>query len=755
MQSWLVIDDEERGDGNSFLDGLSGGEAMGYLRQFCQASRVLGFGGAKTRATLHRVLSWSKSMSVSFSFFFPLATKWESPIGAVGAMATIASNRAFGGRLARSNPELFNAIQKMFGGAGWITKDFLGFTDVIRMMDSNDPFLAELISWAEALGVKISDRYVNPVEPTRGLVDSDIRLLKRMLAEHMSPEAAAAFGRKMDLLFSRSSEKSFSYALNATKLATVAQLCMKLRAEAAKRGKAFDPVRDLRQYSGYINAEIGGIDPLRYAWATPRFRGFMNALLFSWEWTRGAWEAGGGTVLEDVFLGGHATTPEEREFYRGRWARMFGEVMIGVPMMIQMISWSLAKLASDGLGSDDDDLYSGFLDYIGDGTLLTAPWRAVRWANANLWKKILDGDPSRRKKLKDYIDHSSPFTWDNEEKTRWTAADLTPLLKLIGSANVGWIPFVGENTTVAEMKTRHPFALGWLPAYTGMDSANSKTRNRRLYLHFGKQGWEEFRWFDKPVQQFFSKLSMPAQRILEGVFGRNLGYLDRALPWEDKGLVQRFTDPSFDGALWNLASAFLPFSVSGIVRTGDAGIIPVFGPVQYGASYTAVNDRIVDRLTAFAENDRRYYTRGYRHKGKIANWSQNMLSDILADARANGVPDKDLSTLVATAAGQVKGKLYNRLWKLIPENPADDFDAAAINRVARSIHRLGGTYDSMMDSLKKTIGGRGESWKSLTPVQREMYRTVLRGFKPNPYNDRALEERMEAVRESVAKPMDY
>ena len=86
---------------------------------------------------------------------------------------------------------------------------------------------------------------------------------------------------------------------------------------------------------------------------------------------------------------------------------------------------------------------------------------------------------------------------------------------------------------------------------------------------------------------------------------------------------------------------------------------------------------------------------------------------------------------------------------------ADDFDAAAINRVARSIHRLGGTYDSMMDSLKKTIGGRGESWKSLTPVQREMYRTVLRGFKSNPYNDRALEERMEAVRESVTKPMDY
>ena len=722
VQSWLVINDEERGDGNSFLDGLSGGEAMGYLRQFCQASRVLGFGGAKMRATLHRVLSWSKSMSVSFSFFFPLATKWESPIGAVGAMATIASNRAFGGRLARSNPELFNAVQKMFGGAGWITKDFLGFTDVIRMMDSNDPFLAELISWAEALGVKISDRYVNPVEPTRGLVDSDIRLLKRMLAEHMSPEAAAAFGRKMDLLFSRSSEKSFSYALNATKLATVAQLCMKLRAEAAKRGKAFDPVRDLRQYSGYINAEIGGIDPLRYAWATPRFRGFMNALLFSWEWTRGAWEAGGGTVLEDVFLGGHATTPEEREFYRGRWARMFGEVMIGVPMMIQMIAWSLAKLASDFLPDD--------------------------------W--FQPGDDERRKKLKDYIDRSSPFTWDNEEKTRWTAADLTPLLKLIGSANVGWLPLVGENTTVAEMKTRHPFALWWLPAYTGMDSANSKkTRNRRLYLHFGKQGWEELRWFDDLGQQFFSKLSMPTQRLLEGVFGRNLGYLDRALPWEDKGLIQRFTDPSFDGALWNLASAFLPFSVSGIVRTGDAGIIPVFGPVQYGASYTAVNDRIVDRLTAFAENDRRYYTRGYRHKGKIANWSQNMLSDILADARANGVPDKDLSTLVATAAGQVKGKLYSRLWELIPENPADDFDAAAINRVARSIHRLGGTYDSMMDSLKKTIGGREESWKSLTPVQREMYRTVLRGFKPNPYNDRALEERMEAVRESVTKPMDY
>lgn len=688
VTGWLVQNDESLGDDSSLLNGCAGGEAMGYLKHLVQSGRVLGFGGPKTRALLHRALSWSKSMSVSFSFFFPIATKWESPAGAVGAMATLASNIKSAGNLARSNPELFNAVQKMFGGSGWITKDFLGFSDILEMMDSNDPFLAELISWAEALGIKISDRFVNPVEPTRSIVEHDLRYLQKLVKQAWGDDAkgslaAARFGRFTKMLMTRHGEKAFSYALNATKLATVAQMYLKLKREAEARGRAFDPIRDLRQYTGYINAEVGGIDPLKYAWAHPRGRGILNSLLFSWEWTRGAWEAGGGNIIEDFLLGGKSITKEEREFMLGRWSRMFMSVMIGVPAMMQMLAWSLARAMG---GTDDDD---------------------------------------------------TPFTWMNEDKTRLTAADLTPLLKRIGESDLfGFL----EGTTLAELKKDHPYLLGLLPAYTGTDDVNQKTRNRRLYLHFGKQGWEFFRWFDSPWKQFIGKLAMPWQRGFESFVGYNPSYIDRALPWEDKGALERWLDPSMDGALANLALAFLPFSMSGVMRTGDAGFLPIIGPVQYGASWTNINDRMVAAIEAYANNDRKFYSEGYSRRSKRKKWMRNMLTDIVRDAKLNGITQDNIDKMIGSAAGQVTNRLYGQLLGAMPEDPSKDFDAAEINRIGRALNRAGSKRQDILKSLKDRLESQHRGWKDvLTPQQRAMYESLVRGTVADPYDNTARE----------------
>ena len=650
----------------------------------------------------------------------------------------------------REHPEIFSALQGILPGRGWITKDFLGFSDILEMMDSDDPFLAELVSWANALGISISDRLVNPVEPNKSLVASDIKKLQSLIRQSGGKDAslmAARFGRVMDSLVLSHGDRAFSYALNATKLAVVAQMAAKLRHEAEAAGKAFDPVRDLRRYSGYINAEIGGIDPLKYAWAHPVNRGIMNMLLFSWEWTRGAWEAGGGNVIEDLLFGGHNATKEEREFFFGRWARMFSTVMIGVPTMIQIAAMAVAKLLSGGAGDDDD-----------------------RFRNAE-W-----------------------FTWRNEDKTRWTAADLTPLLKVLGSwewlvgfkkgenaggvlakylggaAGAGFGGYAGQlggrafGTAGRIIGGLAGAAIGGLtgsnvtklvPAYTGNDAANQTTRNRRLYLHFGKQGWEFFRWFDAPRAQFFSKLSMPVQRIMEGVLGRNLGYLDRALPWEEQGDVQRWLDLSTDGALFNLASAFLPFSVSGLTRTGDTGFLPVIGPVQYGASYTNVNDRLVDAFKAFAMNDRKYYAYGYVHPGKRAKWMSTLVTDILVDARKNGVGDKQLQTLVATSAGQVARDLYGQLFRAIPDDPSGDFDVKRIERIARALNRLGTKRTSIMDAIKMRLSSQQRDWsKVLTPEQREMYNTVIRGALARPFESDSLEQTVEELK-AEPKPLDY
>ena len=721
VNGWLVREDDQLGEESSALNALGGGEALGYLKQFTQAGRILGFGGPAVRATLHRCLSWSKSMSVSFSFFFPLATKWESPIGAVGAMATMCSNLEFMDKWAKSNPELFAGVQKLFGGKGWITKDFLGFQDIMRMMDSNDPFLAELYAWGSALGVTFSSRLVNPMEPTKSAMASDINRLKEALRRNFGAQTAAKFGRIMETMALRQGDKAFSYALNATKLAVIAQLAMKLRHQAQARGKAFDPVRDLKRYGGYINAEIGGIDPLRYAWAHPMNRALMNTLMFSWQWTRGAWEAGGGGVIEDMLFGGHSVTRQEREYLLGRWCRMFGAVMIGVPALMQCLAMGLAKCL--GGGDDDDD----------------------RW-----------------------------FTWQNEDKTRWTAFDLTPLLKaierfddtrlggalkafkknggpaaaMVGGAAGAFLGGRGGNWLTGAIGGAMGAGVGSLvpslvPMYTGDDAANRTSRNRRYYMHFGKQGWEFFRWFDDASAQFFSKLSMPTQRILEGIMGRNLAYLDRALPWDDKGQFERWLDPTTDGALFNLAQAFLPFTVGGVTRTGDAGILPVFGPVQMGASQTNIQDRLEKALTAWAYNDRANYAFGAR-KGRGSMLARNAVNDILADARRNGLdPRRQLDK----ALGRVLTRAYGEFFEALPDDLSKPFDTERLNRVARVLDRLGAKRRAVMRSIRDRMKAQGRDWKkNLTPEERAIMRAVIRGSLKNPYRTLAVEP---------PKPLDY
>jgi hypothetical protein len=254
-----------------------------------------------------------------------------------------------------------------------------------------------------------------------------------------------------------------------------------------------------------------------------------------------------------------------------------------------------------------------------------------------------------------------------------------------------------------------------VPMYTGEDQANRTSRARRYYMHFGKQGWEFFRWFEDAKGQFFSKLSMPTQRILEGIMGRNLSYLDRALPWDDMGQFERWLSPTTDGAMFNLVQAYLPFSLGGVARTGDAGVLPILGPVQMGASQTNVQDRLVKAVTAWARNDRTAYAHGFPAKGaKPVKALQRHVRDVLRDAEANGLdPEQQLNT----AYGQVAGRLLGELVDLIPDDPRADYDVKAVERAARAVDRVCIRKAQVLKSLKTRVEARlkpkGLSWRDL------------------------------------------
>ena len=653
-------------DRDAKLNKLGGGYALGYAKHLLQASR--NFGSAAQRAVIHRALSYSKSLSVSFSMFFPLATKWESPIGAVGAMATLGSN--ISPEWMRKNAKLASTIQKMFSGDGWITQDFLGFRDIIRMMDSNDPFLSEMVGWASNLGVSLSDSRINPLEPQRAILQRDIRNLVEMTRDKFGAKTAARVDSVMRTLLLNSGEKAFTYALNATKLATVAQIYMELRHQAEKRGRAFDPVRDLKRYAGYINAEIGGIDPLKYAWAHPMNRGIMNMLMFSWEWTRGAWEAGGGGAIEDMVFGGHSMTAEERKYIVGRWVRMFSAVMIGVPMLFQLA----IKGVAIAMGHDDD----------------TEKW----------------------------------WTFQNEDKACWTAFDLTPLMRAMTE----------KFPTVAQWKKDHPVLGALLPMYTGSDRGNrahgSFFNGRHYYMHFGKQGWEFFRWFSDTTGQFFSKLSMPTQRILEGVFGRSLSWMDRELPWNDMGVAERWLAPSLDSATANLVKAFLPFTLSGLTDRGDAGILSVFGPIQMGAADSTIKDQMAKVLKAYAFDDRNGYaiataphgTKSGKFRVNVLNRDRT-LNHLARIAQINGASVKESLQLIDRSLATMTASIYGELLEALPQKPGGDYDVRKVSKLARAINRLQREREKVLDVVEKKLEAKR---MKLDPALRREWDGILK-----------------------------
>lgn len=678
-------------DGESSLDYLGGGYALGYAKHLFQSTRALGTGWR--RELIHRAWAYSKSLSVSFSFFFPIATRFESPIGAMGAIATLGGN--FAPDALRKNSESLKGLRKILHmDSGWITKDFIGQRDVFDMMDSDDPYLADLVEFASSIGLTLSDASVNVLEQQRGIMQQDLERSVGWVRRTYGAKAAKNWKGFMHAVFTRGGERAFTYHLNATKLAVAAQMVQMLRVEAASKGLAFDPVRDLRRYVPYLNAEIGGVDPLEYAWAHPGAQNLLSTLMFSWNWTRGAWEAGGGKLIEQVLFGGHAVTPEERNYYLGRWLRMGLWVVYGLPFVMQVLCKALAV----AIDPDHDDV-EGKVD----------PW----------------------------------FTWQNESRGWLSSFDMTPLLRAVGK----------RFPSYAEWASRHPL-LASVPLYAGMilskkpllaagtamatpwQSPDSQDKRRR-YGHLGKQVHELYGWFDDPFRTFASKLSMPVQRLAEGVLGRSLSFMDRELEWSKMGAVERWFG---GGATTNFLKAFLPMSLAGLVDAeGGGGGLTAFFPVRKGISQYAATKQIQERLDQWASNDRKGYAPGKlprRAEGK--NFSRFAVENIptvarlVREAMHNGVSEKNAYHLVAASLQELTRQRYHRLGDLMPYKADESYDVPAVSRVVRELSRLGRATKDLLNAYQRRLEAT-ERWHRMDADARRRGAKIIRAARENPY----------------------
>ena len=646
------------------------GEAYGYLKSLL-ALKAFKAGHVTLRAIDH-ILTFTKMANVWGSFFFPIATGFESPVAASGLLMTLGKFKKLG-----ANDALHDAADNDAAMAQWLNDSGRAFyrllhgqdeetakkqgfedgfnaltiADIASAWESNDPGLIQLKRLCTSCGITLSTPgqntfYDHNTKEWRNALDRWSEKLSNLVGKagiDLPKEKASGFFRSIMTDFS---EQAFTHMMNITAIAVASQLLSRLRAWAIQEGRYFDPVKELRKVGNYINEEVGGINPLAHAFATPAFRGIFDRAMFSWKWTMGSWSAGGGTMLSNALLGGDATTPLLRNFFLGRWLRMYLWVMHGGPFLFQMLITAIGKAVVDGLGDDDDkkrfrpDLY--------------------KW-----------------------------FYWNNEERGRM-AWDYTPLLDAMAVLDK---KYTGGHVAASK---RGEYDRWWnlsLPSVLArlapMTADMSTPFARRHYGRGGKQGSEVMRYFmgmDECINQLFSKLNIPLQQIITVMTGENpVSHFEA--DWKMKGYTG-FN--KLASQTKQVMSSALPFSFGSFSSFPEAGVLATVGPVSRGLGTWTANEKLKSALLAYARNAKLSAGKPKFHRLR-AN-----LSEILADMATNGL---DPEAALTTTRAQVAKMFYEQAYTNRPR-PGAKPNAAFLEAVA-ALRALGVKPDGALASFRQ------------------------------------------------------
>jgi hypothetical protein len=683
METFSALDaqaDPPGDDTKAAMNAIAGGEAAAMAEQIMAVPGFTGVGeGWKY---VNRFWSWSKSLSVMNSLFFPIATAFESPVAATGMAPTVLGFTGSGSRFMRWAADGEGHFAKIARAAG-LDPDAPGMSEIMRYIGSDDPGLLELRINAEAAGLVSNDRAKNMWDHDRQVIAKDINSTVAKAEAAFGKVAAKNLRVMLEGMMQNSSELAFEYIINATKFAVFAQMNNRLRNQALRAGRWWDPIRDMKKWAHYINGEVGGIDPAMYPWMTPKMQQWLKAGMFSWAWTLGAWSAGGGDVVTAKLFGLPAGK-QMRGFMLTRWMRMYFGVMVGVPAVMQIVCTALGKAAGD---DDEEDKKSAKND---------------KWG-----------------------------VWQNERSKRWKAWDITPLLRamknaptlpvlastgaIMGKIGGGWkgaaVGAAGaaaatwlaglSGKTLGEAKESLPESVmglpvgALIPANTGQEGSMPTTRRRRYYMNLGKQGWEVARWFENPTGSFLSKMSLPAQKMLEGILGVNpaSGF---DTPFAESSFWDRWT--SLDGdksALLNLGKAWLPFSYQGTMRNPETGALSAVGVISKGTSKTTAVKEMASMFSQWADAD------GYAAmvKANPGAWTdlRRMAVEWLNAVRINGYdPETELKNAVALA----RRDLYEQVHAALPQFPTGKGDQRSLEEAARGLYRLNVVHKDLLKSIK-------------------------------------------------------
>lgn len=359
----------------------AGGEHVAWMAHLLQANHVPdtgtvmgGYDWINTRA---------KAMAMSLSLFHLGATAWESSAALQGTVSTLTGI---------FTPETMRAFGKTgLGQAMNVTPNSVGQNDIMRMQLTNDPWFRDVRRIMSVIGVKMSTRTSNPAGVDNSVLRKDMSKLIKWAEKNGVPMAGPGgdlIKRGLYLFNENQTEWTFQYVANAVKASVALNLITRLRNEALEKGRIFDPVQVMRRWAPYVNAEIGGIDPVMYPMMNPKALVWWKRVMLSWQWSFGAWEAAGGGALTGAITG-FRLHPDVQSFMPTRWARMLLGVMYGVPFVFQTLIKGIS--VASGYARDDDEWLiwknepdrknsfniSPLLRMLGDA-------RAITWAKDNL-----------------------------------------------------------------------------------------------------------------------------------------------------------------------------------------------------------------------------------------------------------------------------------------------------------------------------------------------------------------------------------
>lgn len=264
----------------------------------------------------------------------------------------------------------------------------------------------------------------------------------------------------------------------------------------------------------------------------------------------------------------------------------------------------------------------------------------------------------------DHIRKENMWTWENE-KGHKLDVDVTPIFRLMGRDDYG------------------------------------KTKERKIYLRWGKQAYEVFEgWLGGPQEAM--KTAMGKSSIGVKTFTEQFLNL-KTLGWETEWAESEFFESilGVEGKFWDGRAAsvlkkFLPLSVQPIfdeISTPGTGRPPsFFAPVRLGTSGGAGAKEIASVIDIYARYSLKAKVKGFRKVEQM----ESLVGDILIAVEKNGYnPDE----IFRQGLSQVRTKYYEDYFEALQK----DDEEAAIAAV-ENLHRIRTTLPAFERSMRDRLG---------------------------------------------------